>query len=304
MSTKKVYCYSVRIPDNYKFEDILIDADFKKPVSIGIKKVEMYAVHRDVARKIVTGLFVCTQIKDIPPTHLPGGDDYSAVQLKKGEGLAYPNAFLYCEQTKSLLIEYNKFGVTANNLIEFFGINAVNKNFLDWQMGLEIILTPNAYDRVKNMVKIKEVKIQVATPTMMMKQNRKFTGNLASIINLSKSLNAERSICLTLKGNYEDGGISKKETLELMNGVDSLGKKNPDAAWNLVNNFEVTGQYATDEGIKEELINLFVDRLSTTFILEDKMIHASLQPVARKEGMAESYKYLSPLLVQIVGIKK
>lgn len=303
MSVKKVFCYDVSIPDGYRFTDVLMNPEYWVPVDLGVKKVEMFSVQWDAARRTVSGLFVCTQLKDIPPAHIPGDEDFSAVPLENGQGLAYPNAFLYCEQTKVLLLEYNKYGVGTKNILDFFGGNSHRLHHLDWDMGLELILTLDAYQRAERMVTIKEVKVQIATPQNLVRHDTYENGSIEDIARLASELGASRSISMTIKGDYENGGIKKNKILRFMDFFNIVGQHFENTPWNLKNSLEVIGTVNTDEGEVEDHINFFLDRLVGYFELEDQRVHAHLQPITRKSGMEEVYLQLAGSLRQIMGIR-
>lgn len=304
MSIKKVFCYNVRVPDHYDFTTILCNPEFHKPVGIGVKKIEIDNLKRDSSKRVITGIFVCTQTRDIPPAHKPGDSDYSAVPLGNGQGLAYPNAFLYCEQTKVLLMEFNMYGVTIKNLIEFFGTNAAKSNILDWEMGIEIILTRDAYERARNLTTVKEITVQVATPHNLVTTDSYNHGSLEDIALLAKDLGATRSISVTFKGEYVDGGLSKTKTLGFMDVMNRIGQRFMNSTGMAKNSLIVTGTVPNGDGQeREEAINFFIDRLESTFELEDKKIHANLQPLSRKNGMDEVYNNLKADLKELIGIR-
>jgi hypothetical protein len=304
MSVKKVYCYDVRVPDNYDFSQVLQNPDFHRPVEIGLKKIEIFNVNRDATKRLVSGIFVCTQTKNLPPAHKPGDEDYSAVPLENGQGLAYPNAFLYCEQTKVLLIEYNRYGTTIGNLIGFFNHNANLLNHLDWEIGIEIILAQDAYDRASRITSIKEVTVQVATPQKLISDHTYSRGTLEDIAMLGRDLNGTKSITLSIKGNYNDGGLRKNKLLSILSTLNQIGQKLPTATGSIKNSLLIIGAVDTEDGgSREEVINLFVDRLIGFFPLEDMQIHPHLQPLSRKAGMEQVYEGIKHQILEIIGIR-
>lgn len=304
MSIKKVYFYDVRVPDNYDFSIILQNPNFHLPVEIGAKKIEIFNLQRDAVKRLVSGIFVNTQTHDLPPAHVPGEQDYSAVPLADGQGLAYPNAFLYCEQTRVLLIEYNRAGATIGNLKEFFYHNARRQNLLDFEIGMQIILSQDAYERASKITIIKEVTAQVATPQKLILDHSYSHGTLEDLALLGKDLNATRSITISMKGEFVDGGISKRKILGFMDVFNRIGQRLPDAAGNVKNSLLVIGTVNTDDGgTREEVINFFVDRLIGRFELDDMKIHAHLQPLLRRAGMELVYDHFKSQLVAIIGIR-
>jgi hypothetical protein len=304
MSTKKVYCYDVRIPDNYDFSVILQNADFRRPVEIGLKKIEIFNVERDERRRLISGIFVCTQTRNLPPAHTPGEEDYSAVPLENGQGLAYPNAFLYCEQTRVLLIEYNRYGATVGNLITFFNYNARQSNLMDWDIGISIILAQDAYTRAENITSIKELTVQVATPQRLIVNHDYSHGTLEDIALLGRDLNGTKSITVTIKGDFNNGGLLRRRILDIIKSLNLIGQKLPNAKGSTKNSLCITGSVNTDDGgSREEVINLFVDKLIGYFELEDLQIHPNLQPINRRNGIYAAYDNLRDQLYALMGIR-
>lgn len=105
MVNKKVTCYSVNIPESMDFVQLLLDneeSSLKPFVLDQYRTIELKYTQIQKNGSIV-GLFVTTSRKNIPPAHKPGnGDDYTALPLDDGQGLAYPNVFLYDPQFKVL----------------------------------------------------------------------------------------------------------------------------------------------------------------------------------------------------------
>jgi len=309
MATKKVFCYNVRLADGYEFSDVLKDKRFHNPVNLGLKTIEIGHLSVDAGKRLIYGIFVATQTKDVPPAHKPGEDDYSAIPLESGEGLAYPNAFLYCEQTKVLFMEYNRYGVTPNFLYEFFGANAQRENLLDWEMGIEIVLNRDAYERASKLTSIKEFVIQVASPEQLLFEESKSKGAISEVVQFASEYNATKAITITLKGNYNDGGITQNKILSLIKKLQSIGQKTDTASGRMKNSIVVVGKTRLGEENNlegqeiEDTINLFLDKVEGYFELENIRLHTNLQPTARKTGMYDVYYALIGTIRSLIGIR-
>ena len=123
MVNKKVTCYSVNIPESMDFVQLLLDneeSSLKPFVLDQYRTIELKYTQIQKNGSIV-GLFVTTSRKNIPPAHKPGnGDDYTALPLDDGQGLAYPNVFLYDPQFKVLYLETNRMGVSPSKICAYF----------------------------------------------------------------------------------------------------------------------------------------------------------------------------------------
>lgn len=128
MVNKKVTCYSVNIPESMDFVQLLLDneeSSLKPFVLDQYRTIELKYTQIQKNGSIV-GLFVTTSRKNIPPAHKPGnGDDYTALPLDDGQGLAYPNVFLYDPQFKVLYLETNRMGVSPSKICAYFEARAI-----------------------------------------------------------------------------------------------------------------------------------------------------------------------------------
>ena len=147
MAIKNVYCYQVA--SECDFARILLDPNYHQPLLIDKKNIEItYA--KDNHDGTITGIFVATRKNGIAPAHKPGEEDFSAIPLKQGEGLAYPNVFLFSKKTGALLLEYNKAGVSAKNICEYFDeLQTINHEEIN--LGLNTLLTENEYKLIQNL---------------------------------------------------------------------------------------------------------------------------------------------------------
>lgn len=100
------------------------------------KTTELRFIEQNHRTNLITGLFVTTQRNGIPPTHTPGQDDYSAVPLSDGQGLAYPNTILYDPTSHVLYLEINQIGVSEKRICEYFSAHANRLNIANFRLTL------------------------------------------------------------------------------------------------------------------------------------------------------------------------
>lgn len=144
MVNKKVTCYSVNIPESMDFVQLLLDneeSSLKPFVLDQYRTIELKYTQIQKNGSIV-GLFVTTSRKNIPPAHKPGnGDDYTALPLDDGQGLAYPNVFLYDPQFKVLYLETNRMGVSPSKICAYFEARAIRDSiptfWIDFRFSIE-----------------------------------------------------------------------------------------------------------------------------------------------------------------------
>ena len=195
--------------------EILLDEEFYKPVEITSQKTtELRFIEQNHRTNLITGLFVTTQRNGIPPTHTPGQDDYSAVPLSDGQGLAYPNAILYDPTSHVLYLEINQIGVSERRICEYFSAHANRLNMPNFKLTLAPVLKSEAYERVNGMAIIDSMECQIASPNQFIRDLMS-TGSLGNIGELARNLNATKLISITVKAEEVNGGISKREALRL-----------------------------------------------------------------------------------------
>lgn len=281
MATKTVYFYQASA-ERDDFSTILLDSRFHQPLRIDQKNIEIkYA--EQTPDEIITGIFVATKRDGIAPIHKPGEEDFSAIQLKEGEGLAYPNVFLFDPRNKILLLEYNKAGASATNICEYF-----HQRHID--LALNILLTEDAYKRIQKMSVIETIEIQVANPTNVIRENFAESATIKDFANIAQNLNATKSLSLIVKGELKTGGLTKNTILQTLHDFLHIGHKT--SGLRVSNKFVVTGKQSGDSGsdsMIEETINLFVDKIKGQFVLDEPSIQKDIQAHERKEGIISTY---------------
>ncbi|MDD4636498.1 MAG: hypothetical protein PHV66_02665 [Bacteroidales bacterium] len=307
MANKKVQCFLVVVSEGFSFEEMLLSDDCKYVYNVSKqKKVEISLIEKN-KNGTITGLFVATQNKNIPPAHEPGNDEYSAVPLKNGEGLAYPNVFLYCTKTKTFYLESNRAGVSGKIICDYFIEKAKQNKIPGFSMALNIILTEDAYNRVKGSKYVKKVEFQVANPILLLQQKVIQDGPVKDFSKLAKEVNASKSIGVTLSGKTGIGGLIKKKVIEIMDNFSNIYSEHTPKG-RARNKLIVYGVYEGEDGEgereREEVIDFFSDRVTGYFSIEDFTLAKDLQPKERKDGILGVYVSLYSTIAKIIGVKE
>ena len=204
MAIKIVYCYLVSTVEGCDFANVLLNPQCHEPISLDKKEIEIKYV-QEHSGQIISGIFVATKKGGVPPEHVPGEEDFSAIRLKEGAGLAYPNAFLYIKKNRVLLLEYNKAGVTSRNICEYFEEVEKKEDVEEINLGLEILLTADAYERIAKMDVIEKFEIQIANPTNLIREQYTESATIKDFGKIAPDLNATKSLSMVVQGKIEDG---------------------------------------------------------------------------------------------------
>lgn len=173
----------------------------------------------------IVGLFVTTSRKNIPPAHKPGnGDDYTALPLDDGQGLAYPNVFLYDPQFKVLYLETNRMGVSPSKICAYFEARAIRDSIPTFWIEISPLLKKEAYERVENMVRIKYVNLKLAKPTGLLRNNLS-KGSLRGLASISDQLNADKY----MQCSFTADKVKSLKKGEILNIIDSFGRIHSEA---------------------------------------------------------------------------
>lgn len=303
MGKKNVIPFLVELEGGISFEDVLLNRRFHTPYNVTTQKtIELCFIEQSPNNNIITGLFVTTQRRGIPPTHTPGGDDYSAVQLNDGQGLAYPNTILYDPVTHVLYLERNMIGVSEKRVCEYFKEQAKINGISNFAIDLIPILKSEAYERVNNLDIIDCMECKIATPIQMIRDLMQ-TESLGNFGNLARSLNATKEISIIVKAEEASGGISKQESLGFLRLFELLNRRN---ACNKKDKLNIKGRKASLEhdGMVEEDIKFFLDRITGSFNLEEPNVASDLQYHDRKEGIKSVYDNCNNEIMQVIGPRR
>lgn len=301
MAKKNVTVYMVEYTGVNSFKDILLNSHFHEPFQINQYKTSELKFVQENNNGTITGLFVTTQKIGIPPAHKPGEeDDYTAIPLDEGQGLAYPNTILYDIQTNTMYIESNRVGLNENRICDYF-IGLAEGVINNFSMSLAAVLKSEAYDRVNNMVLIDSMECRVANPLQLIRNNIE-RGAIKNFKALASDLNATKTISVMVKAEEVEGGITKREVLKFINIFSHM---NVGASFDRKNKLIIKGRKATantNEGeLVEEDVNFFLDKIRGTFILEESNVASHLQPTDRKRGITSVYEQYHNEVANIVG---
>ena len=286
MAKKSVIVFAIEGVNN--FSDVLLDERFHAPLELMHGKTsELKFVERHARNGLITGLFVTTQRRGIPPAHTPGDNEYSAIPLEEGQGLAYPNTILFDQYTNSLYIESNKFGLTEKRMCEYFIMHANTMGLTDFNLNILPVLRREAYERTNALSFIDSIECQVATPYQLIRDNI-HDAPLQDVANLVNSMNATKYISIKVGSEEVDGGIPKSTALAFV----SLFERGIQYFTGRKNKLIIKGRQAVmdaEETMIEEGINFFADKIKDSFILDEPNVATHLQYTDRRNGIVEVY---------------
>lgn len=301
MGKKKVVAFLAEYTGVDNFSEVLLDEEFYKPVEITSQKTtELRFIEQNHRTNLITGLFVTTQRNGIPPTHTPGQDDYSAVPLSDGQGLAYPNTILYDPTSHVLYLEINQIGISEKRICEYFSAHASRLNIANFRLTLAPVLKSEAYERVNGMAIIDSMECQIASPNQLIR-NAMLAGSLGNIGELARNLNATKQISITVKAEEINGGISKHEALAIVRFFENIVQT---VGFNKRNKLRYKGRKTSIENtdtLIEEDVSFFLDKIMGSFNLTEPDVATNLQYHDRKEGILNVYTQYRSEVENILG---
>ena len=299
MNERKVFCSKVLLTSRYNLDELLLDGVFSSAIPLTSEKT-VEASHIEDHPNFVTGIFVSTQNKGIPPAHTPGNEeDYNAIPLEEGQGLAYPNMFLYCKRTATLLWEYNRSGILESGMSRFFSLSAVRNGYPEIQFSLTPLMNLDAYDRISSLIKATEVEIQIAAPTAVLRSENQ-NNSIEKIARVANDFGASHSIKLVVKSTKVGRGLNIRSILDAVNFMDN---NHTDVETNVSDKIKVVGlKMREDEQTPlEETINFTTDRLTGFFSLNQPIVASNLQVEERRTGIIEVYGQKYEDITRLVG---
>ena len=306
MTKKKnrtVHFYQIETLGELKFEDLLIDKHYQNSVKLDGKDIELKFIEEN-NNETITGTVVATKRDGIPPKHKVNTDDYTPVELEVGQGLAYPSVFLYSKKYKILLFEFNMYGAYVKHIAQYFEENYSDKNGNpQFKIDFQYILTLDTYQKIRNFDAIKKVNFKVANPTKVIQDEIGLNGPLKSFTQLAKDLNTTKSMEITLTSELIEGGIKKSGVINLLDNI--LKIKEHFSMKKMKNRIKVEGLTKSPTNpdlIISDEIDLFLNRLSGTFIIEEPDVHQGIQHLERKRGITEVFSNKKKVLDQIFAI--
>lgn len=297
---RKIYFYKVKLSNNIKFEDLLLDKENHIATPLDGKDVELKFVEEN-KNKTITGTFVATKRNGIPPKHKVNTDDYSKVELSEGQGLAYPSVMLYSKKHKILLLESNLYGAYTKHICNFFKENFSGKNGYDhFSIELLDVLTTDTYKKISNFKSVKSVNFKIASPTRILRNELGINGPIKGFAKLAKSANATESMEITLKSEVIEGGLKKSDIMSMLDGIIKL--KDHFQPKKDLDRIKVEGLKSADDNpdlMISDSVNLLIDRLYGSFIIDEPPVHDDVQHTDRKKGVIQVYKRKKKELTEI-----
>lgn len=303
MAKKNVTVFRVELAGIDEFSQILLNPDFYSAIELdSLKTTELKFVEKN-PNGTITGLFVTTQKKGIPPAHTPGGDDYTAIPLDDGQGLAYPNTILYDPHTGALYIETNRIGVNEGRICEYFTSHALKNGLTEFNISLLPILKSEAYKRVDRMILIDSVECKIANPIQIIKDSAQ-NGSIRQFGALARELNATKTMSFIFKSEEVTGGLSKSEILNMIKFFSRVISGTSTEYRN--NKLKIIGRNHLgneDMSTAEEVVDLLLDKIKGSFKLDEPNVASHLLYTERKRGITEVYSKFSREVLSIVGNK-
>lgn len=273
--------------DSYdEFVEALMNSSLT--IRLGAKVVEIS--HTEEDRDLIKGIFVSTQKADLPPQHAPGDDDdYSAIPIEEGKGLAYPNVFLYDKTRRILLWEVNSQGMDIKRFSKYF-TEYDKENDTNIHAEFLPVTTTDFMERVSRLERISDLDIKIADPLQIVERSETALGSIPQLVEES---NATKSVGIKLQA-------AKGHTLSINSIKQWLGDIfHMNNEENAKIQCKTKGLFYDDEGnLEETTIDLLIDRFRTSFDLP-KNENATLQEAERKRGIMEGYATLLRMFNQL-----
>ncbi len=257
---KRIYAHLIETSNSDLLEELL--ANFTSTMTIGEKEVEISHIENNI--EFIVGIFVCTHNKSLPPQHTPGApEDYSAIPLEDGKGLAYPSVFLYVKDINVMLLESNSGGITESMLKKVF--NEYDKTQIrKIKAKLAKIIYLDGYERVNRGSIISKFNMRILQPTSMLSRRE---NDLTATKSLAEESGASKSLEISLVANTG-------ETLNrnfIQQSIDYFRRFSNDGQNDVADKLKVDVQYSNCEGdMVEESINLMLDRFNKIIVLPDQ----------------------------------
>ncbi len=306
VQNRKVLFAKVVIEGNTTFEQLLMNEEYME-FQTDFRGKTIEASHIEDCGTYITGLFVATQKRDIPPAHTPGDDnDYVAVDLGDGRGLAFPSVFIFDKEHKVLLYEVNFFGANESGIEQYFKdmseslTSDVASSTAPFKVRLLPVMKTNIQGRIDNLWRIKKVEMQVAKPQLVRRQIIEENGLMSDAIEIAENINAQKGINITLYGSNDGigGSIFKRKINELYRDFTRIPHSNEGR---FKNKLIIIGEYQDEEArVIEDTINVMLDRLMGYFRIEVEPISRHIYVTNRKTGIKNVYNSLYDVMRQSI----
>lgn len=298
----KVYFYSISCSNNYKLKEVLLSNEAKTGFNYDGKVLEvLYAEELD--QKIV-GAFVVTKKSGVAPAHKPGTSNFEKVGLKPGHGLGYPNAFIYDLKHNFLQIEFNRDAAYPSKIQEFL-VDTFHKINPNEEFHFEIfdMLTADSYKKIDSMGIVNKVNFRVANPAQLISNEIGLNGSLKDFSKLAKEANAQHSMEVTMVGEKDGLGLSKRVIKELMRGITKAS--NFTFTSKASNRMKVYGasNSSNDDPQSMDVIDLFFNKIKDSFTISEPLLYEGIQFTERKREMLLIHKRKLPRILEIIKVQ-
>lgn len=297
--TKTVYFYTCEAKGNLSLREAFLTREFHIPYKLGDKTLELKYPEQS-SSGLITGSFVMTRTSGIPPKHRINTDDYDAIDLGEGEGLSYPNVFLFDPVNNVIAIEFNMNGAYPSQIAEFLRQSVLNRNHslkegvepFDFSLNIYDLLSLDAYTRILNMDYFQKVTLKIAYPNKLAQKEINVNGPLELVGNLAEQLNATSSMEITFSSNLEDGvpGLNKNMIMGFVKNFNLIFQQLPPKRGR--NKLVVEGlknNLDSPENAEREIIDLTMDKMKGTFDFQEPAILNTIQHNDRKRGVLKCY---------------
>lgn len=309
--TKTVQFYTVRSNGNLNIQNAFLERTYHLPFNLNGKTLELKFPELTNDGNIV-GCFVMTRTTGIPPKHRINTDEYDALDLGEGEGLSYPNVFLFNPTSNVLALEFNLNGAYASQIEQFLRQVSLNRNNnleegtepFNLNVQIDELLSLDAYEKMLNMERFQKVTMKIAHPTELVRRELNTNGPMEMIGELAGELNANSSMEISFSADLSDGvpGLNRNNVLGMV-------RKFREVADILIprrgrNKLEVEGFTSREDNPEltdKETVDLMKDRMRSFFTMNEPSILTSMQFLERKRGIIESFNSKLEEINSIIG---
>lgn len=297
--TKSVYFYKAEERGNISIREIFLNPVYHVPFNLDGKTLEL-KFPQEEPNGLITGNFVMTRTSGIPPKHKINTDEYDAIQLEDGEGLSYPNAFVFNPENSVLGLEFNLNGTYPSQVEKFLRQLALNRNSsieeneepVDLNVQLHELLTLDAYERILSFDAFQKVTMKIAYPDQLIQEELRTNGPIRLIGELADQLNATSSMEISFSASMDDGipGLNKDRVIELVRNFSRVTQTLfPRRGRNKLIIDGLNTRSDNPEILDKETIDLMKDRMKDSFDLNEPAVLTSIQHLERRRGIIDCY---------------
>lgn len=239
---------------------------------------------------VFLGTLIHTQLNDIPPSYDRNVDKIARLPLEEGTGLGYQTSFVYDPETRIIMIESARNGVTINGFCAW-----VNTNFEIPLLDAALVIDPSQIEKVFSWNTIKKFSVKIAK----LESGTIFKGKKKSLGQIINSADDTNTGVLEYTIRADRGKGQSLALSKIRNWVrDFLTYKETDEVEQLI----VVGQETEDS--PREQIDLIKERLRDFISVRTERLNGSFQIDERQTLLTEKYKEHRKLLKVYKKMKK